>query len=212
MQLTAIEYGLLFELSVNAGRVMTYDRLLQWVWGLRGSGDSRRVRTAAKQLRRKLGDEGPDAIPQCRHPFGDEVGLATTEVALERQSCAFSLVRSENVGRSVLCIVDFVAKLVMNPARTPTPVRLLPTYRRQGQACVFPARMSPPDISSGMFHAEYTRAGPDGELRTVLSTPQSPDLQATVARSLGHPEQLRVRMPPPLEGRLAEIARQPTLS
>ena len=55
--LTAIEYGLLFELSVNAGRVMTYDRLLRRVWGLRRSGDSRRVRTAAKQLRRKLGDD-----------------------------------------------------------------------------------------------------------------------------------------------------------
>ena len=57
VQLTAIEYGLLFELSVNAGRVLTYDRLLQRVWGLRRSGDSRRVRTAAKQLRRKLGDD-----------------------------------------------------------------------------------------------------------------------------------------------------------
>ena len=57
VQLTAIEYGLLFELSANAGRVMTYDRLLQRVWGLRRSGDSRRVRTAAKQLRRKLGDD-----------------------------------------------------------------------------------------------------------------------------------------------------------
>ena len=57
VQLTAIEYGLLFELSVNAGRVLTYDRLLRRVWGLRRSGDSRRVRTAAKQLRRKLGDD-----------------------------------------------------------------------------------------------------------------------------------------------------------
>ena len=56
VQLTAIEYGLLFELSANAGRVMTYDRLMRRVWGLRRSGDSRRVRTAAKQLRRKLGD------------------------------------------------------------------------------------------------------------------------------------------------------------
>ena len=56
VQLTAIEYGLLFELSANAGRVLTYDRLLRRVWGLRRSGDSRRVRTAAKQLRRKLGD------------------------------------------------------------------------------------------------------------------------------------------------------------
>ena len=57
VQLTAIEYELLFELSANAGRVMTYDRLLRRVWGLRSSGDSRRVRTAAKQLRRKLGDD-----------------------------------------------------------------------------------------------------------------------------------------------------------
>ena len=36
---------------------MTYDRLLQRVRGVRSSGDSRRVRTAAKQLRRKLGDD-----------------------------------------------------------------------------------------------------------------------------------------------------------
>ena len=57
VRLTAIEYGMLFELSVNAGRVLTYDRLLRRVWGLRRSGDSRRVRTAAKQLRRKLGDD-----------------------------------------------------------------------------------------------------------------------------------------------------------
>ena len=57
VQLTAIEYGLLFELSVNAGRVLTYDRLLRRVWGLRRSGDSRRVRTAAKQLRRKHLDD-----------------------------------------------------------------------------------------------------------------------------------------------------------
>ena len=37
VQLTAIEYGLLFELSANAGRVLTYDRLLRRVWGLRRS-------------------------------------------------------------------------------------------------------------------------------------------------------------------------------
>ena len=57
VQLTAIEYGLLFELSANAGRVMTHDRLLQRVWGLCSSGDSRRCALAAKQLRRKLGDD-----------------------------------------------------------------------------------------------------------------------------------------------------------
>ena len=47
MQLTTIENGLSFELSAHAGRVMTYDRLLERVWGLRSSGDSRRVRLAA---------------------------------------------------------------------------------------------------------------------------------------------------------------------
>ena len=68
VQLTAIEYGLLFELSVNAGRVLTYDRLLRRVWGLRRSGDSRRVRTAAKQLRRKLGDDANNPIYILNEP------------------------------------------------------------------------------------------------------------------------------------------------
>ena len=68
VQMTAIEYGLLFELSVNAGRVMTYDRLLQRVWGLRRSGDSRRVRTAAKQLRRKLGDDANNPMYILNEP------------------------------------------------------------------------------------------------------------------------------------------------
>ena len=45
------------ELSTSPGRVVNHDHLLQRVWGLRGSGDPRRVRTAAKQLRRKLGDD-----------------------------------------------------------------------------------------------------------------------------------------------------------
>ena len=48
--------------------MMTYDRLLQWVWGLRGSGDSRRVRTAAKQLHRKLGDDANNPIYILNEP------------------------------------------------------------------------------------------------------------------------------------------------
>ena len=86
VQLTAIEYGLLFELSVNAGRVLTYDRLLQRVWGLRRSGDSRRVRTAAKQLRRKLGDDANNPTYILNEPRvgyrmekGEETGEATEQ-------------------------------------------------------------------------------------------------------------------------------------
>ena len=57
VQLTPLEYALLVELSANAGRVLTYERLLQRVWGQRRSRDSRPVRTTMKNLRRKLGDD-----------------------------------------------------------------------------------------------------------------------------------------------------------
>ena len=57
VRLTAIEYQLLVELSAHAGQVLTHEHLLQRVWGLGSSGDSRPVRTAVKNLRRKLGDD-----------------------------------------------------------------------------------------------------------------------------------------------------------
>lgn len=57
VQLTATEFRLLYELSVNAGRVMSHDQLLQRVWGMEVLGDSRLVRSFVKKLRRKLGDD-----------------------------------------------------------------------------------------------------------------------------------------------------------
>ena len=57
VQLTSIEYGLLFELSTNAGRVLTHDQLLQRVWGTTHIGHSGPVRTVVKNLRYKLGDD-----------------------------------------------------------------------------------------------------------------------------------------------------------
>ena len=54
--MTATEYKLLSELSVNAGRVLTYDQLLRRVWGLEQSGDPRLVRAFVKNLRHKLRD------------------------------------------------------------------------------------------------------------------------------------------------------------
>ena len=56
VELTLTEYELLRTLSVNAGRVVTYDSLLRDVWGERG-GDAKHVRTYVKRLRRKLGDD-----------------------------------------------------------------------------------------------------------------------------------------------------------
>ena len=57
VQLTATEYKLLFELSINAGLVLTHDQLLRRVWGRDYSADSLLLRSFVKKLRRKLGDD-----------------------------------------------------------------------------------------------------------------------------------------------------------
>ncbi len=57
VDLTATEYKLLFELSINAGRVLTHNALLKRIWGFGHSRDSRPLRTIVKNLRRKLRDE-----------------------------------------------------------------------------------------------------------------------------------------------------------
>ena len=61
-----MEYRLLAELSANAGRLLTYEHLLERVWGEKSSGDVRPMRTDVRpmrtivsKLRRKLGDD-PD--------------------------------------------------------------------------------------------------------------------------------------------------------
>ena len=56
-QITPTEYKLLFELSTNAGRVLTHDQLLQRVWGEDRSADLRVLRSFVKSLRSKLGDD-----------------------------------------------------------------------------------------------------------------------------------------------------------
>ena len=57
VDLTATEYNLLRMLSVEAGRVLTYDTLKRQIWGVRDSDDTNLVRTFIRQLRRKLGDD-----------------------------------------------------------------------------------------------------------------------------------------------------------
>ena len=57
MPLVSLEYRLLAELAANAGRVLTYDHLLERVWGKRGGGDLRPMRAVVARLRRGLGDD-----------------------------------------------------------------------------------------------------------------------------------------------------------
>ena len=56
VELTPLEYALLYELSVNAGRVLTHDALLHRVWGPEKVGEPWLVRDVVKRLRRKLSD------------------------------------------------------------------------------------------------------------------------------------------------------------
>ena len=62
VKLSATEYRLLFELSIDAGRVLTHDQILQRVWGWEYSGDVDLLRSTVKNLRRKLGDDANDPM------------------------------------------------------------------------------------------------------------------------------------------------------
>ena len=76
--MTATEYRLLFELSVNAGRVLTHDQLLRRVWGPDRLGNLGSLRTHLRRIRRKLGESADNptyllAVPRVgyRMPPGE---------------------------------------------------------------------------------------------------------------------------------------------
>ena len=55
--LLPLEYRLLAELAANAGRVLTYEHLLERVWAGKGSGGLNPMRNIVNKLRAKLGDD-----------------------------------------------------------------------------------------------------------------------------------------------------------
>ena len=57
VRLTTLEYRLLAELSIHLGRVVTYEELLERVWGGKTPADRRPLRSTVKSVRRKLGDD-----------------------------------------------------------------------------------------------------------------------------------------------------------
>ncbi len=68
VDLTAKEFELLRALSLNAGRVSTFDALIRQVWGPYGLSNHKLVRSLIKTLRRKIGDDAraPDYIFNVR--------------------------------------------------------------------------------------------------------------------------------------------------
>ena len=57
VELMATEYELLRVLAQDAGRVLTHETLLRWVWAGRPAADPKIVRAYVKRLRDKLSDE-----------------------------------------------------------------------------------------------------------------------------------------------------------
>ncbi len=81
VDLLPLEYKLLAELSAGAGRTLTYEHILDRVWGERGGDDLRPMRTIVRRLRIKLGDDAanPAYIFTERHvgyrmPKGETAG------------------------------------------------------------------------------------------------------------------------------------------
>ena len=61
IELTRLEFELLHRLLINAGRVLTRERLLEQAWGYDYVGDTRAVDSAVKRLRAKLRQVSPEA-------------------------------------------------------------------------------------------------------------------------------------------------------
>jgi DNA-binding response OmpR family regulator/signal transduction histidine kinase len=57
VSLSATQYKLLYQLTKHAGRVLTYDQILQFVWGRDYYGETELVRSMVRSLRRRLGDD-----------------------------------------------------------------------------------------------------------------------------------------------------------
>ncbi|MBN1302982.1 MAG: response regulator transcription factor [Anaerolineales bacterium] len=61
LELTRLEFDLLYHLLDNAGRVLTREQLLEQVWGYDFAGDTRSVDSAIKRLRSKLRNANREA-------------------------------------------------------------------------------------------------------------------------------------------------------
>lgn len=75
--LTAIEFRLLVTLMCTAGRVLSRDRLLRDVWGVRGQGGTRTIDTHIKRLRHKLGPAGVfiETVRNVGYRFGTKTAV-----------------------------------------------------------------------------------------------------------------------------------------
>jgi len=76
LDLTRLEFDLLRHLLLNAGRVLSRERLLELVWGYDFAGDARAVDSTIKRLRAKLREHSPAAdVIEAVRGVGYKIGL-----------------------------------------------------------------------------------------------------------------------------------------
>ena len=88
--LTATEYDLLRLLTLNAGRVSTYELLIRPFWNGPDAADPDRVRTFVKYLRRKLGDDPDPTIADSPLPLRAPLAPGSATVARNPPSARFA--------------------------------------------------------------------------------------------------------------------------
>ena len=76
VRVTNVESRLRVGLSMSAGKLATYEELLQRVWETWDTSDTRRLRTAVKNIRRKLGEDARHPVYIFNQP-GDGYRLGT---------------------------------------------------------------------------------------------------------------------------------------
>ncbi len=90
VQLTPLEFRILYLLALNAGRVIPHDRLIEYAWGLDG-GDSNLLKTHISHIRQKLGlplgrQGGIRAVPGVGYSLPRADSEATTPRPAERRT------------------------------------------------------------------------------------------------------------------------------
>ena len=84
IDLTLVEFELLFHLAHNAGKVLSRQRLLEIVWGSAAAGDSQKLTVHISRLRKKITASRPWAIRTVK-----KRGYALSDARSESQTAIY---------------------------------------------------------------------------------------------------------------------------
>ena len=122
VELTVTEYALLYELSTNAGMVLTYKQLLKRIWDEGRSENTGVVRTVVTRLRDKAGG-------QCAQPRVYLHRAASRLPHAEGRGAGEGAI-GERRGRDCQCPCSFTARLHRPPGHDTTPGTRWPAAKR----------------------------------------------------------------------------------